>query len=339
LIFWDWLLLFMEFYFFALTWFHVATGLIFCGLPVLAFGEVLRLKRSDWNFVQETVQHSIAFGVATMAIGVLIGGAKWDRSFEVTWDLLRSRWVFAFIEFGFSVALLLSIVHLFVQPPKTKVKAWVAGSILLVAATNLIYHFPSLMVISRAVRMEPELLSPGNHARDLIFGAPYFWRWIHIAVASIMFSSVWARFGLAMEIASLLRSSPEVPTGNPQGSISLKSAAVVSAQQAMPNDSVAAKFAALDQVDRRMRVWLLSGLVGLWTTGLLVLLNLPIVQLNRIAQLGGGKSNLLMIGVVLATWVGLRSLMESNGRQVLWRLLDLFLMLATVAMMVLNANA
>lgn len=320
----------MDFPFFLLTLLHVVLGMLFCGLPGVLLAEIWFVastspgtaelddnpttgQASDghWNLVCENLQQALAFGVGGLAAGVMMGGIQWDDSFARTWTLLTSRWVFLFIEFAFSAALIWSVPQFFPRP-KQSIRAKLGVSlILLIAATNLLYHFPSLMVISRWVRLHPLAISDASEFRDLLFSPALFWKWLHVAIACLFAASVWVRIWIAHQTQTLTRLSAN---GDP-------------AQRFSANSG-------LDRFDARMRFLLLLTLVGQWASGLLLLINLSPMDSLMVTQLGQPKAHLLILGVVAATAVGLRSAGESRPPVFAWRVFDFVMVLVTIGAMV-----
>ncbi len=72
----------------------------------------------------------------------------------------------------------------------------------------------------------------------------------------------------------------------------------------------------------------------LWISGLYLFFMLPTIQLGQLTAITAGKSNQMMIGVVLATFVGVRCVANSTRPNRGMRVLDVALILVTIASMI-----
>ena len=175
---------------------------------------------------------------------------------------------------------------------------------LVLAATNALYHFPALMVVSREIRTRPEWLIGLEEpiVRQLLFTGEILYRWLHVALASIFFSLVWLRFLVGIQ-----------------------------AEAQTPNETISPT--ELAAVDRSLQHGVIWGWGVMLTSGLVLLLHLPPASLHTLLALGSGRSNNLMIGVVAATAVAIHVLREDPRPTGLKRFLDVGLMIVAATAM------
>lgn len=324
----------MDYFYFCLTLLHVIAGFLFVGIPVVAAVDLWRRPTESWPFWRPALQQAAAAGLAAMAIGVLMAGFRWDDSFDRAWEVVGSRWIFAFFELGFSLAILTALAAYAPTWPTTRWKRGLAWFCLILAATNSLYHFPALMVVSREIRTRPEWLVGLEEPviRQLLFSGEILYRWLHVALASLFFSLVWLRFlvGLQAEAQSPGDQAPEAETPSEQNT------SKPTTTQALRPAATAAETitpAALATVDRSLQLGVIWGLGLMLTSGLVLLLHLRPATLHTLLALGSGRSNNLMIGVVAATVVGILVLREDSRTTGLKRFLDVGLMIVAATAM------
>lgn len=296
----------MDYLFFLLTLLHVLAGMLFVGLPVVACAAVMRTGGEAWPFWNLALRQALQAGLVGLAVGLLMAGFRWDASFERAWNVVGSRWIFGFIEFGFSAGLMSLLVAFCPAWPERRWPRVLAVVTLFVAATNAWYHFPALMVVSREIRLNPSLVEglDGAVVRQVLFSPAILWRWLHIAIGCVMFGAVWARFLIGIEWDSR---GKEASTG-PQ----------------------TAEASATEQTVRQL-VWL--SLFGLWISGLALALQFPSSQLTQVLALGSGSSNNLMLGIIAANVVALTNLFAGSRPSGLGRFVEVGLMIVAVAAM------
>lgn len=296
----------MDYLFFLLTLLHVLTGMLFVGLPVVAFAAVIRNGGQAWPFWNLALRQALHAGLVGLAVGLLLAGFRWDSSFERAWDIVGSRWIYGFMEFGFSAGLLALLVAFYPAWPERRWPRVLAVMTLFVAATNAWYHFPALMVVSREIRLHPNLVEglDGAVVRQVLFSPAILWRWIHLAIACVMFAAVWARFLMGIEWDS---------DGN-EGS----------------NGSRQAEFSATERTVRQL-VWL--SLLGLWISGLALALQFSNSQVTQVLALGSGSSNNLMLGIMAANAAALTNLFAESRPSALSRFVEVGLMIVAVTAM------
>lgn len=302
----------MDYLFFLLTLLHVLAGLLFVGLPVVVGAGLLVIGGRSWPVGHLGLQQALMAGLFALAGGLLLAGFQWDHSFEQAWQIVGHRWIFGFIEFGFSTGLVAALVVFCPRWPEPRWRQIGIMTTLFLAATNAWYHFPALMVVSREIRLRPELMDGIENAvvRQLLFSPEILWRWLHIAIACVMVGGVWLRFLIG----------------------------VVSDQAATAQDNGASHFPAeaWQPTDRFLRQMIWLGLLGLWLSGLTLVFQIPNSQLNHLLALGSGKSNNLMLGILAANLAAIKTLMPEARPTGLGRFVEVGLIIAAVAAMLVR---
>ncbi len=306
----------MDYWLFLLTLLHVLAGMLFVGLPVVVCAGVWLTGGRAWSAWRMGLQQSLMAGLIALAGGLLIAGFRWDSSFERAWETVGTRWIFGFIEFAFSAGLVFLVVVLCPHWPTQRWRRMAVVAVLFVAATNAWYHFPALMVVSREIRLQPELTSglEGSVVRQILFSPAIFWRWFHLAIGCVMWGAVWARFlvGCAIEQGE---TCPPAEFASDE-----------------PFHEVERWFGA-DRFLRQM-VWL--SLFGLWSSGLAMALHFSSSHLSQILALGSGHSNNLMIGILAANIVGLKTLVPEGRPSGLNRFTEVGLMIGAITAMLVG---
>lgn len=301
----------MDYLFFLLKLVHVLAGLLFIGLPMVVWVGVWRTRGRAWNVWLLGLQHALMAGLLALAGGLLIAGFQWDNSFEQAWRVVGNRWIFGFIEFGFSAGLIAAIVLFCPQWPAQRWRQRGVLVLIFLAATNAWYHFPALMIVSREIRWRPELVAglEGAVVRQLLFSPEILSRWLHVALASVMVGSVWLRFLVGVVVDQDEASAPGLDRRSRE------------------------EWGSLDRF-LRQATW--SGLLALWASGLVVVGQLPAARLNDVLALGSGKSNNLMIGILAANAAALKTLMPESQVTGLGRFVEVGLVIAAVTAMLVR---
>jgi hypothetical protein len=303
----------MDYFYFCLSLTHVLAGLLFVGLPVMAWAGAWYHGQGGWPLWREGLQQAVLAGLVTLVLGLLMAGFRWDDSFDQAWETVGNRWLFAFAEFAFSLGLIAGVAYFAPQWPAGRgAQRWVLG-LLFLAATNALYHFPSLMIVSREVRTRPDLVVglDGAVVRQLLFSPEILLRWLHVAIAGLMCGAVWFRFLLGLQVDAQKRD--RAPRHRDDA-----------------NAEFAVEISPADWVIR-WGVWL--PLLGLWLSGFCLLLNMDTARLEGLIAVGSGRSNNLMIGVVAATAVGIRVLFRDSEPSGLGRFLEVGLMIMAATAM------
>ncbi|MBL8890439.1 MAG: hypothetical protein JNL67_10725 [Planctomycetaceae bacterium] len=296
----------MDYLFFLLTLLHVLAGMLFVGLPVIACADVIRNRGLAWEFWNLALRQALQAGLVALGFGLLLAGFRWDESFERAWEIVASRWIYGFIEFAFSAGLLSLVVTLWPVWPESRWQKVLAVVTLVIAATNAWYHFPALMVVSREIRLHPNLVEglEGAVVRQLLFSPAILWRWVHIAIGCLMFGAVWARFLIGIECSA--------------------------DEKAGHGGTGQTKWFAVERTLRQL-VWL--SLLGLWVSGLGLAFQFTSNQVTQVLALGSGSSNNLMLGIVAANVAALRSLYAESRPDGLSRFFEVGLMIVALAAM------
>lgn len=298
----------MDYLFFLLTLVHVLAGMLFVGLPVVVAAGVLFKGKADWSIYHLALQHSLLTGLFALAGGLLLAGFQWDGSFEQAWKVVGNRWIFGFVEFAFSAGLIALVVQFCSEWPQQRWRQIAMIAVLVVAATNSWYHFPALMVVSREIRLHPELVAnlEGSVVRQLLFSPEILGRWLHIAIASVMLGGVWLRFLIGFS------ADQEV------------------SQAGKPTTQEAEVWRPTDRFLRQV-IWL--ALAGLWLSGLILVLHIPAARLNESLALGSGNSNNLMVGILAANAAAIKNLMSESRPTALGRFVEFGLMILAMTAM------
>ncbi len=329
----------MDYFYFCLTLLHVIAGFLLVGIPVVAAVDLWRRPAESWPFWRPALQQSAAAGVAAMALGVLMAGFRWDDSFDRAWEIVGSRWIFAFFELGFSLAILTALAAYVTIWPTTRWKCGLAWFGLVLAATNSLYHFPALMVVSREIRTRPEWLVGLEEpvVRQLLFSGEILYRWLHVALASLFFSLVWLRFlvGIQAEAHRTEAQTPETETTTaettPAETTTGPTTKRAPTPAAPPEETITST--ALATIDRSLQLGVIWGLGLMLISGLVLLLHLPPASLHTLLALGSGRSNNLMIGVVAATVAGIHVMLGDPRPTGLRRFLDVGLVIVAATAM------
>ncbi len=139
--------------------------------------------------------HGVWMLLAGTTLGVIIGGMLWNDAYRGSLKLLGSRLHYGGAELLFS--LLLMIAHAVWwsrKPAASQGGRWGRALLALLAGTNVIYHFPVLMVIlariaSGADPLDAPLDSPAFRAR--LVSPEVAARCVHIWFASFAVTGAW----------------------------------------------------------------------------------------------------------------------------------------------------
>jgi hypothetical protein len=142
------------------------------------------------RYLARLFQWSMVLLLAGGLTGLLLGALVWRGAFSIGLQRLASRAWFGAVEYLFSLALL-GVAWVLMRgkkEPRPSRFRW-AALLALVAATNLLYHFPPLFFAIRQIAAESALPAAeltSAEARAVIFSAPAVWRWLHFVDASIV---------------------------------------------------------------------------------------------------------------------------------------------------------
>ncbi|MCO6047948.1 hypothetical protein NG895_28930 [Aeoliella sp. ICT_H6.2] len=246
---------------------HLALAGLAGGGPLLVAG--LRLRKSSREPANDEVLHQLAiWSIAALVLATIVGlmAGTW-RAGAGQGDYLamlarfpqRDYWMVA-AEWVFSVACYAGWLVLW---NRWRQKPWRHGLLVLLGATNLLYHFPLLMISQNLLVEQPGLVAEPTISRSLL--VPLF----HTPLVLAKASHIWAMSILAaacglMLAESVSRSTPHLPLRRSAGVVGIVALALQ----------------------------LLSGVV--------VLACLPAGQTQRITGGSAVATTLLVIGVLLA---------------------------------------
>lgn len=138
---------------------------------------------------------SIGLLLVALALGLVLGWLHWSAEYAVAVQRLQSKIWFAVVEFIFSLLLLLVQVIWWSRSKGSSRAARVTRSLLaLLASTNLLYHFPVLMVILSQLASSVELSTESIQAaefRQRLLEPAVLARCVHIWLASVAVTGGW----------------------------------------------------------------------------------------------------------------------------------------------------
>ena len=167
---------------------HLVTNALACGGPLLCVA--CRLFPRVRATCDDTLRRLAKWSLVALVVGLLAGAAStgllWlqqDPSYREAaarfprraYEMLAAEWLFTAALYGVYLA----------TWQKLKAWPWLHGGIGLLATTNLIYHFPTLMVVLGQLATEPGLTSEPEISRpvllqlmltpELLAKAAHFW--------------------------------------------------------------------------------------------------------------------------------------------------------------------
>jgi hypothetical protein len=138
-----------------------------------------------------------ALGLVHLAVAVLGADPACIRALAA---IETSRWWFAGLELLFSVGCL----TVYVVTWDRWRRRWLHRLVALVAATNLLYHFPTLFVLTGVVSQRPDLWSTHIRVRDMLVNPEVLARLAHFLLASLVVACAYL-----MDIAARRHADPE----------------------------------------------------------------------------------------------------------------------------------
>jgi hypothetical protein len=136
--------------------------------------------------------------VAALVVGILLGGALlYMPSSGALWDALRrfpsqSYWQ-AGLELAFTLACMAAYAGAWRRLERRR---WLHAALALLAATNLLYHFPSLMAVIGKLATNPSWTDTPvidrSELRSLMSRGEVTSLWVHFALASLAVAGVMA---------------------------------------------------------------------------------------------------------------------------------------------------
>jgi hypothetical protein len=128
--------------------------------------------------------------IAGIVIGAILTGIAWADTNQSYWNALRrfepQTFVFALAELAFTAACLAAYLALWNH---WRGRPWLHGLLAVLAATNLLYHFPPLMIVLGQLSARPELTDAAiitrSVYRHLMVRPEVLANVLHFALASV----------------------------------------------------------------------------------------------------------------------------------------------------------
>lgn len=167
---------------------HLLSVNVAAGAPVVCLGLEWRRGRASRDAAGYLAAASLIFLGVGGLLGLLLGLLEWDSDYQAVWDGQLGRKVFfAVFEFVFSTVLLLGY---WFWPKRNEPPAWLSlarSLLLLVAAANLLYHFPPLFFNGQKLldrQGDPTPLSSADF-RQMMFFSETLPLTVHFVIASV----------------------------------------------------------------------------------------------------------------------------------------------------------
>ena len=148
-----------------------------------------------WTLGTTLSRHANTALIIGSVFGLIVAGIIWNDDLHDRCHVLKSRFVYAGIEWVFSCVLLL-ISHQWWSNRPDGLKSFLFRSLLIVlATTNLLYHFPIIFMLVREIpdTVVVDLKSSGAELSrqqfyEYAFSGSMLARWWHIVVSMLMIS-------------------------------------------------------------------------------------------------------------------------------------------------------
>lgn len=148
-----------------------------------------------WTLGTTLSRHANRALIIGSLFGLIVAGIIWNDDFHQRCHVLKSRFMYAGIEWVFSCVLLL-ITHRWWSKRPDGLKSFVFRSLLIVlATTNLLYHFPIIFMLVHEIpdNVVADLVSSGTELSrqqfyEYAFSSSMLARWLHIVVSMLMIS-------------------------------------------------------------------------------------------------------------------------------------------------------
>mgnify|MGYP003974758601 CR=1 FL=1 len=148
-----------------------------------------------WTLGTTLSRHANVALIVGSVFGLIVAGIVWDDDFHQRCHVLKSRFMYAGIEWVFSCVLLL-ITHRWWAKRPDGLRPFLFRSLLIVlATTNLLYHFPIIFMLVHEIPREvvDTLESSGMELNrqqfyEYAFSSSMLARWLHIVVSMLMIS-------------------------------------------------------------------------------------------------------------------------------------------------------
>ncbi|MDE0818188.1 MAG: hypothetical protein OSA92_11030 [Pirellulaceae bacterium] len=152
-------------------------------------------RNAYWSLGTTLNRHAIIALILGSVFGLIIAALVWNPDFHQRCHILKTRFMYAGIEWIFSFVLLL-ITHRWWLKRPDGLKPFVFRSLLIIlATTNLLYHFPIIFMLVHEVpaTIVAELESTGAELSraqfyEYAFSKSMLARWLHIVISMVMLS-------------------------------------------------------------------------------------------------------------------------------------------------------
>ena len=152
-------------------------------------------RNAYWSLGTTLNRHANIALILGSVFGLIIAALVWNPDFHQRCHVLKTRFMYAGIEWIFSFVLLL-ITHRWWLKRPDGLKPFVFRSLLIIlATTNLLYHFPIIFMLVHEVpaTIVAELESTGAELSraqfyEYAFSKSMLARWLHIVISMLMLS-------------------------------------------------------------------------------------------------------------------------------------------------------
>ena len=152
-------------------------------------------RNAYWALGTTLSRHANIALIVGSVFGLIVAALVWNDDFHQRCHVLKTRFMYAGVEWVFSCVLLL-ITHRWWLKRPDGLKPFLFRSLLIVlATTNLLYHFPIIFMLVHEIpaMVVAELESSGTELSrqqfyEYAFSSSMLARWIHIVVSMLMIS-------------------------------------------------------------------------------------------------------------------------------------------------------
>ena len=152
-------------------------------------------RTAYWTLGTTLSRHANVALMVGSIFGIIIAALVWNEDFHQRCHVLKTRFMYAGIEWMFSFVLLLITHRWWLKCPEG-LKPFVFRSLLIVlATTNLLYHFPIIFMLLHEIpaSVVAELESTGAELSraqfyEYSFSSSMLARWLHIVISMLMLS-------------------------------------------------------------------------------------------------------------------------------------------------------
>jgi hypothetical protein len=152
-------------------------------------------RNAYWSLGTTLSRHANIALILGSVFGLIVAALVWNPEFHQRCHILKTRFMYAGIEWMFSFVLLL-ITHRWWLKRPDGLKPFVLRSLLIIlATTNLLYHFPIIFMLVHEVpaSIVADLESTGAELSraqfyEYAFSNSMLARWLHIVISMLMLS-------------------------------------------------------------------------------------------------------------------------------------------------------